>query len=203
MRLIGTYLGIIVISLAVFLVIPEKNFAELGRVDQNGYQNAELAAQQIYEAAQEGRLDQVEGLQINGHRSFEFSGDRLQLVNQGAEPLNMMIIAERTDINEGKIEMLNYKSTTVLAGLDFTDILSSPPEAALSGNQLTIKGVGPKEVKLYRSKDFVINQFRRESEGNDSRFSGNVFGHQVLKLTIPRHVQIDDAALGTNVIMID
>ncbi|MDT3698503.1 MAG: hypothetical protein RO469_03655 [Thermincola sp.] len=61
----------------------------------------------------------------------------------------------------------------------------------------------PRSILLYRSKDFVINQFRRESEGNDSRFSGNVFGRQVLYLTIPRQVQIDDAALGTNVIVID
>lgn len=203
MRLIGTYFGIIVISLAVFLVIPEKNFMELGRVDQNGYHKAELAARQIYEAAQEGRLDQTEGLQIKGQWSFEFSGDRLQLVNPGAEPLNIMIIAERKGSNGGKIEILNYRSTTVLEGLDFTDTLSSPHEAALSGNQLAIKGIGPKEVKLYRSRDSVINQFRRESEGNGSRISGNVFGGQVLYMTIPQQVQIDDSALGINVIVID
>lgn len=201
--LISIYFGILLVSLAVFFMIPNRNFVDLpGSVDPNALQKAEQASLELYSAASQGRLNQLDGVYVKEKWRFDFNGDTLEVVKLDGEYVNTMIVAKKKEISDGKIQITSYMTRIILEGLDFTEKINAP-RVEMEGNKLKISDPVRFEIDLYRYDDASITQFRGKRKARNSQGFQNVIGQQLLYLEVPRHVNLDASTLNANVLIVD
>lgn len=147
---------------------------------------AERAVNNLYSLAYEGNLDKAEeGLYLDTKWSFSFKGDELKVHTPNTNNVTM-IIAERKQTNDGKIEVVNYKTRTIIGDVDFTE-QTKVPTVELHENVLQV--IPPEFVELSLGKfmnEFTIKQFT----GEDFYDVDRVLGRDLLFIRVPKDMQL-------------
>ena len=150
--IIGTYAVILLLSLALFYIVPKKDLIDCKPSP------AAAGERVIYqEAAARGELDRLEGMHRYRQWSFHYPGDSLEIAGDGAS-FQIMVTVKRTPVGTDGVKAAEYRRDTI-----FMDRLK-PYRVTLSGNRLTIS---PEEYRLILrgfSPDVTVNQFKRGKE---------------------------------------
>ncbi|MFF2446972.1 hypothetical protein ACFVSW_07695 [Neobacillus sp. NPDC058068] len=146
---------------------------------------------ELYDAAVEGKIDQVDSKFLRKKWDFNLQDKKLNLVVQNDEYLNTSIIVERKNTNDGKLDAVFYQTGSSVNGMDISE-LANPPGLKLAGDQLII--MKPKEGKFEYSEFanvFSISQFTGEASlfEHHSDFTG---GQSILYLRIPKDLELHD-----------
>lgn len=193
----GGYIAILLVSLAVINILPEGDFLKEETAKQNDQWMTDREYQDFYNAAGEGRLDQIKSAHKNKEWSFEYTGEQLNIVTvtEQRENFDIRVVVKNKDIDDNIIEAASYVGKSIMNGIEYTDKIK-PPEVVLEGNQLNIIKPGRLEIKLagfYR--DLTIRQFFPGSRDNNSlRGSVNVSRTAppppVLYIQVPKDVKV-------------
>ena len=191
--IMGCYVIVLLLSLAVFQMINDDNFTENHEIiDQEAIEadNEAPSNSNLYYAAREGRLDQTEGVQVKGQWSFEFTEKQLEVVN--VDSIGILLMAEIKDTDDGKIQVVEYTTKSIVAGIDVTNEIKSH-QVTLQGNKLLLKKPAENRVELRRFKnDFTVTQFTGDSSMDQQKiYSSSMMGSRILILSIPKNVQLD------------
>lgn len=137
--------------------------------------------------------------------SFDYSGKLLTITNiQGNNGTSSFILVERKNIDDGKIEVINYVTRSTVNGIDITDKIK-PTSVELIKDNLTVNYGLNQPIKLNQyNPDIAIHQFMKSSQYkyeiglNQSTF----FGMKIVSIKIPKSLQIDKAS-SDNIQMIN
>lgn len=189
----GIMVGYFIILLSCLIVLPmlpKENFPVT--VSEKVLTEAKRGYIDLQNVAMEGRPEQIEGVIKLKQWDFEFSGNQLEIA--GADNNSgVMIIADKKNTNDGKIEVINYATKTILEGIDATNGIKAP-QVLLEGNRLKITMPEQYKVEIAKfNKEFVITQLTRNDRERGMQY---VIGAQVLYLRIPQKVEIGDNKLG-------
>lgn len=184
--LLALYAAMLLCSVALLYTIPNKNLIPSVTNKQKAVAINEYNKDIFLNAAQEGRLDKVEGIYKNCEWNFDFRGKELEIITTGDE----RIMAQRKSVNDGKIQVINYVTKCIVYDVDFTDKIKSP-NVKLEGNQLSITNPKIYVAKLINfNDDFTITQFEdRKVNKYDNRFTSEP-GQKLIYLRIPKNVQL-------------
>lgn len=170
-----TYACVLVISVIIGLLIPEKK--ENAFVIEHRY-NDEMTM--VEEAMMNGQLDDVEPV-----ASWEFPYHANDLHIQ-ADDDEQWITVERKSENDGVIEA-KYITQTMMDGIDITERIPSI-EVELEKDTLTLMGNGEVTLNFAQfQKEFVISQFTGKKSG-DMDFSSS--DTRILYLKIPKDLNL-------------
>jgi len=197
--ILGIYLAILLLSAAAVYMIPKESFFAQDILTSEKIAKAQLAAGNLYEAAIEGKLDQVEGVSVNGQWNFDYTGNELKIIETDH---NLTIIAQRKEADDNKIEVSSYMPLTILEGIDFTGRIE-PPKVMLVGNELIIKTMDLYQVEFVKfDRDFTVAQFwgNGAEQGRQGHQISHVAGNPLLYLRIPKGLQIDSDHPGFQII---
>ncbi len=191
------YIAILLVSFIFVHMLPKDDFLGGEIVWQNGLSvnDQEREFQEFYDAAREGRLDQLESAYMQGQWNFEYNGEQLEIVAVDKEEPNAWVIVKNKNIDDGLIEVTGYTGRSIINGIDYTDKIK-PPEVVLEGNQLKIANPEITEIELARfDREFTIKQFLPGGRSNNAYRSSGVYihgGSPVLYIQIPKNVQVDE-----------
>lgn len=191
---VGFYMALLFVSVPVFYAIAEPGTPEPFEVvevieigpGRYSYHDSQINA--FYDAFYEGRLDNYEGAEINARWSFDYQEKRLKITAPDYERYSNLIVVERKDVCDGKLEVLSYapKSSNRLT-------LANPPDIRLKDNQLEIlqpERIELKAIRFYH--DFTMAQFTGTGFSMErAKSSHYLFGDTVLYLRIPEDLLID------------
>lgn len=174
---LGVYAAVLLFSIMVLYMLPKQGFALSTTNNSEQFSN-------IWEAAKGGKLNSAKGVYAKSNWSFEFSGSRLKI--SSAYPT--LIFVQRKDRDDGRIDVVDYVTSSAFDGIDYTDKIK-PPQVALARDELMITGPGPYQVNYVRfEKDFAAAQF---SNGNADQTSSGFSSSEALVLRIPKTLNLD------------
>ena len=129
-------------------------------------------------------------MQVKGQWSFEFTEKQLEVVN--VDSIGILLMAEIKDTDDGKIQVVEYTTKSIVAGIDVTNEIKSH-QVTLQGNKLLLKKPAENRVELRRFKnDFTVTQFTGDSSMDQQKiYSSSMMGSRILILSIPKNVQLD------------
>jgi hypothetical protein len=187
--LLTVYITILLASFFIMHMLPEENFLEVNTVSGDTILKEQEATHNLYEAIFEGAPELVEGVHILKQWEFAFSGGQLSIDTD--EYANVPVFVKRKEVNDGKIEAVNYATRTIIQRVDVTDGIK-PPIIALEGNRLM--KIEPEEYRLEIvrfQKEFLTGKLLQDGgqPGND-HISNSVFGANILYVQIPRDVEV-------------
>jgi hypothetical protein len=150
---------------------------------------AMFSERDLYELAIEGRPEQVKGAFVLEQWEFPLNSSLIN-VAEGSEYEGVTtIIAEKKDSADGKIEVINYATKTIIDQFDFSEEMM-PHKVALNGNILKVSGPECLEVGLAMfSREFVVSQILGDSAATEQHYTSS-FGSQLLYLRIPADVEV-------------
>lgn len=196
--ILGTYWAVLFASLVVLCFIPDKGFL---------YQEEDLPDPSVHppfsggygtdtdilRAAREKRLDQTDGILLLEKRSFAFPGTELEVMLREGD-VDILVIVERKEQNDGRIEAAYYTAKTLCNEIDISDKMKLP-EMEFSGNRLRVTNPENKiEIAEFR-KDVTVTQFLDPDTYHQKNGLSLAWGRKVLYLQAPPNVQIKAAQL--------
>ena len=191
--ILGGYIAILLISFIAVHMLPKGDFLKEKVTEQNGEKGIDREYQDFYNAAEEGRLDQIESAHKNKEWSFEYIGGQLEIVTVDRENFNIRVIVKNKDIYDNMIEAVSYTGKSIMNGIEYTDKVKSP-EITLEGNRLKIAKPESVRIELARfDRDFTIKQFFPGGGNNNYMGSVNIshIGPPVLYIQVPKNVQVE------------
>lgn len=191
--LLAAYIIILLASYGVIQILPPDNFLEVNAVSGETIVREQEASHSLFEAAMEGRPEQVAGIQIIKKWEFEFAGSQLTIDSDKNEYAHVTVFVKRKEMNDGKIEAFNYATRTIIQRIDVSDGIK-PPILALEGTRLTLKEPEEYRLEIARfQREFLTNKIllaRSQPEAPSDHFSNNVFGASMLYVLIPLDVEV-------------
>ncbi|MFT4413966.1 hypothetical protein ACLM5H_08910 [Fredinandcohnia humi] len=183
---IGSYLVILVLSVIVYYILPD-NFFIPETVSDSG--NAKRY-EEIYSAAIEGKIDQVDGVKQKENWNLSYQDSELNITS--IRDSNMFTVFERKDSDDETLELIYYVSDTKYNGVDFFDRLSSPT-VSLVEDRLLI--TNPKEFEISLAgfhKEFVISQFKGDGLYDEFKFDiiDRPSDYQIMYIRIPKSLTL-------------
>jgi hypothetical protein len=189
--LIAAYILLLLASPALIKLLPVENLADEKMKTVSGKDIAEamFSERDLYELAIEGRPEQVKGAFVLEQWEFPLNSSLIN-VAEGSEYEGVTtIIAEKKDSADGKIEVINYATKTIIDQFDFSEEMM-PHKVAFNGNILKVSGPECQEVGLAMfSREFVVSQILGDSAATEQHYTNN-FGSQLLYLRIPADVEV-------------
>ncbi|MGF7185407.1 hypothetical protein GGQ84_001494 [Desulfitispora alkaliphila] len=191
--ILGAYVAILIFSFIFIHTLSEEDFIGGEAGAQNGILVTDQERQNFYDAAMEGRLDELKKVPMTGQWSFEYTEDQLEIVSPGGDYTRIWVVVERKDVDDDKIKAASFTGRNIINGIDLTDKIK-PPEVKVEGNQLKV--IMPEEVRIELGRfdrDFTVKQFFPNGNNNRNRREmSSVGGPQVLYIQVPKGVQIDE-----------
>lgn len=178
--LIGTYGVILLVSLALFYLLPKTDLADLA------FSAGEAEEYENYHGEFWGEdPERLEGVYRYKQWHLDYEGDCLEIVSGGTG--EAPITVSRTAAGTGKITAIEYRKE----GFPCEDRLI-PYQLDLTGNRLTVRDPGRYEFHFRTFiRDLLVDQFR---EKNEFQFHRRIFREfdffQGLHLHIPAGVEL-------------
>ena len=185
------YLAILLIAVPVYYVVaepietdpaPEPDHSE---VNDAFWREHERRVNEFYKAAQELKLGDFEDARVVDRQDFVYEGEKILITASSFEYYGSLIILDRKDVNDGKLEItvydliLPYSSVTV----------SNPPKFTLEDTNLNILQPEVMHVEEIRfSHDLTMAQFTGKGLRTGSVFLGE---HQIISIRVPRDLRIE------------
>lgn len=177
------YASILLIALIVYYLLPTQPVE-----GNNNLYDMQALHQEIYTAASEGKIDQINEKYKNRKLEFAIPGEQLTITP--TDPYyDITIFAERKDTNDGKIEVMSITTPLIIEGIDYTNTIKTLG-ISLDGDRLTLIYPEPTEIKLaVDSKEFTISQFTEDLESYN--IMEPIFRNTgIIYMEIPKDLQI-------------
>lgn len=179
-----SYLSVLLICAGLSPLLPKGEII-YQKVDVN---QLERNSNELYEAAIQGKIEDVDSKYIVKTRNFNYTEKQLNIEVVNEEFLSASIIVERKSTNDGKIEALHYQTGSGLNEITISDLMQP---LGMNIDQNTLRLENPAKLKLEFSQfkqAFPINQFTGKSVFNDTN---NFYdGTSILYLKIPKDLEL-------------
>ncbi|WP_045514886.1 hypothetical protein [Neobacillus niacini] len=179
------YISILIICTGLSPLLP-KGEITYKEVDVN---QLERDSRELYEAAIQGNIENVDSKYILKTWNLDYSEKQLNIAVTNEEFLNAVIIVERKNDNDGKIEAAFYKTGSSINDMAISE-LDKPLRMEMGKNTLRLQN--PEKLKLEFSQfqhAFPINQFTGKGDFSDSN---NFYeGTSILYLKIPNDLELN------------
>ncbi|CAH2715801.1 hypothetical protein BACCIP111895_02985 [Neobacillus rhizosphaerae] len=186
--LLSGYVVILLICLILNAVQPVKIMDGLKKVNTADLERESL---NLYDAAVEGSINQEGSKFLRKKWNFNYQGQQLNLAVIQDENIDAMVVVEKKNNNDGKIEAEFYQTRSSYNGMDITE-LANLPGMELAGDQLTLLNPKRSEIKFSQfGNTFNIKQFTGEPSlfsEHHSEFSG---GQRIIYLRIPKDLELN------------
>ncbi|MGJ7922066.1 hypothetical protein [Neobacillus sp. LXY-4] len=179
------YVVILLISAGIVTLLPvnKMTYEKIDNSEDLSKENEEL-----YYAAVEGRINEVNPALINKQWTFNYSEKTLHIEVEKEGEFYNQIVVEKKETNDQKIEAVFLKSRSVVNDWDVTKLIN-PIRVRLTGD--TLKIINPEFVKIEFSQlgsVFAINQFTGTGWTNNN--SSFIDGQSILYLKIPKDLEL-------------
>ncbi|MFS0779605.1 hypothetical protein ABC255_26935 [Neobacillus sp. 3P2-tot-E-2] len=150
----------------------------------------ERDSNELYEAAIQGNIENVDSKYIVKTRKFDYTEKQLNIAVVNEDFLSASIFVERKTTNDGKIEALHYQTGSGLNEMSISDLMQ-PLGINIDKNILMLEN--PEKIRLEFSQfqqAFPINQFTGKGDFSDTNnFYG---GTSILYLKIPKDLELNN-----------
>lgn len=184
--ILGMYVLTLLSSVVLLLILQSLNVVEFTKPAD--IKKAMEAESELMDAAFNLELNEISDEYIRKVWDFDYDEEEIVVSLRDADFNPIMIMAERKDTNDGKIEVVHYATQTVVEDIDVSDRLKGP-HVELEDNTLKVS-LPANEIKLVKTtKDFTISQFT----GAKPIFDGGaniVTGSKLLFLKIPKDLEV-------------
>ncbi|KAB2329973.1 hypothetical protein F7731_21155 [Cytobacillus depressus] len=173
------YVGFLLLSMLFVSVVKKDDITSREKVE-----DLNEAHDIIYNALNEGKLDQLESRHLISEKTFDYVNNTLNIGITGNDD---RIFVERKADDDGKIEARVYTDGLIVGGYDFTDKII-PVQFRLTEDTLDVMHPEHQiiDISVVR-KEFTINQFTGQTAIND--VSGDA--RLVVYLKIPKSLQLN------------
>lgn len=178
------YLSILLLCSGLSPLLP-KGEISYQKVDVN---QLERDSNELYKAAIQGKIENVDSKYIVKTRKFDYSEKQLNIAVVNEDFLSASIFVERKTTNDGKIEALHYQTGSGLNQMTISDLMQ-PLKINIDKNTLILEN--PEKLKLEFSQfqqAFPINQFT--GKGDFSDMNNFYDGTSILYLKIPKDLEL-------------
>ncbi|OEH85077.1 hypothetical protein BHU72_05555 [Desulfuribacillus stibiiarsenatis] len=187
---LSIYLGVLILSVGVFYFLPADHFSEDSVLDKlTGDMIGYPAYPDYYDLAKRDVLNETNDVFLQGEWSFDISGDKLEILTHDGNYYHALVIAERTQELEGKIEVKSYKTPHMVGTVDITDKII-PPMIDLKSQQIIISFERVKMEFAAFKKDFTVTQFQETVYRDHTRGFSHMSGPMLLYLRIPPTMEL-------------
>jgi hypothetical protein len=179
------YLSILLICSGLSPLLP-KGEITYQKVDVD---QLERDSKELYEAAIQGKIENVDSKYIVKTRKFDYPEKQLNIAVDNEDFLSASIFVERKTINDGKIEALHYQTSSGLNEMTLSDLMQ-PLGIHIDKNTLILEN--PEKLKLEFSQfqqAFPINQFTGKGDFSDT--NNFIDGTSILYLKIPKDLELN------------
>jgi len=154
--------------------------------------NANMAGSfDFKELAAKGKLNASDGFLEKSSLSFGYKEKVLKIISISK---NIILLGERKNIDDGKIEVLNYVTYSSFGDIDITDKID-PASAKLSENELVLEDGQYLKMEMNEfNLDFTAHQFIKDGLYYNGTGRSSLFGVKVIYIKIPKSLQIDDTS---------
>jgi hypothetical protein len=191
-RLTAGYILLLLVSPFLLQILPLDNLHDM---KMKAVSEKEMVHHEdLLQQATQGRPEQAEGAFVLKRWEFPFSGNLLNV--ELSE--NDLVIVERKESADGRIEAVNYATKTVVELIDFSEMMM-PYRLTLGGNVLKVMAPQPLKIEMWAfSKEFAVRQILGESGASESDAdsvpgSGN---NSSSSAVIPGQVALNESASG-------
>lgn len=179
-----SYVAVLIVSAILFYALPAKENAVGGRV-QSETANKEI--DKVYNAAQDGRIEEINSKYKKQQWEFPYKESRLHL-DGNVDPA---IVIERKQSSDGSIDAVFFATNFVVGGFEMSN-RTPAINVELQGDTLMIDNPGPLQINLgIYSKEFPIRQFTGEQFIEEDSI---VSPMQVIYLRVPKDLKIAGAS---------
>lgn len=187
--LIAGYILLLLASPVVIQMLPKENFAD-ERIKKVSEKDLYVQAD-LYTIAQGASPEQIKGVFVLEQWEFPYNGSMLNVVVRPLYEYDAVIVVERKDSADGKIEAVNYASKPIVELLDLSEIMK-PHKVALDGNVLKVTAPEFLQIELgvFRN-EFVISQILGDTELESAPWR---HGSQLIYLRVPADVEVQSEA---------
>ncbi|MEH7010826.1 hypothetical protein V7087_08385 [Neobacillus niacini] len=179
------YISILIICTGLSPLLPKGDIT-YKKVDVN---QLERDSSELYEAAIQGNIENVDSEYILKTWNLEYSEKQLNIAVTNDDFLSAVIIVERKNDNDGKIEAAFYKTGSSINNMAISE-LDKPLRMEMGKNTLRLEN--PEKLILEFSQfqhAFPINQFTGKGDFSDSN---NFYeGTSILYLKIPKDLELN------------
>ncbi|GAE24968.1 hypothetical protein JCM9140_935 [Halalkalibacter wakoensis JCM 9140] len=185
---IGGYTGLLVIALVVSMFLP----IETAKQHSISQMDLDQRYQQFYDAANEGRIDEVDSIYVANTWEFEVEDRIIEVISNNNEYVGVSVFAQRKETNDGIVELAYYTTRPMVEGYDLSHLIK-PTQVGFENN--TIKLSQPEDVHVNFTKftnEFTISQFTGEPSLMDPDYSTVQIGPSLLFIKIPKDTELVD-----------
>lgn len=178
MILAGLYLGILIISVPILHLLPDKGSFKL----------VEISKEAINWATFEGDFDKQPGLHKNSSHIYKVDNNKVTFdiaSNMG----NYQIFVERKGKDDGQIEVSTYAELQFRAGINITELVL-PPIITFQNGIISLQVSQQQRLDFKQFKmDFTVAQLKNSDKFNSGSYSD--FGKKVICIRVPKSMDID------------
>ncbi|GAA0342393.1 hypothetical protein GCM10008967_36000 [Bacillus carboniphilus] len=187
--LVSGYAALLVVAFVAYHFLPLDRSDLKEMEDDSQIREMDKVYGQFYKSLHQGKINEMKDK--HPYEKWEFNVDDPTI---GFRSNNMEayvnIFIEKSAELEGKMEVIYFKTPTIINGIDFTDKIKGYQMDYLDG-ELLVKVPHSNELKLAKfGNEFTIEQF---SGGISSRFGTpeqRVMGDHLIYVKLPQDVQI-------------
>lgn len=186
---LSVYALALAVSYAVLFILPADRLDSRAKLSPDEMIRVMELGHQAYEAAAEGRLDELPGVLSLRKWEFEFSGETLTLVTTGEQALHLVVVAERKEKADGIVEVTCRATPTLVNRIDVTGDIKLP-EVELENQFLLLTMPGEYRVEIGEfNREFILAPLLGGSD--EEGFFHTVIGTQILHLKVPANVRVE------------
>lgn len=190
MLLVGIYGIILIGALIAFYMLPDDQMLHPLPEGDKALQNAGEAKLSILDANLE---DSEESFVKVAEWSFDVPGNVVNLHAKEGLKQNVFTVVQEKDTEDGKIDIVQYVTRTIVEYVDITERSRTPLQLALDASGIAVAQEAPREAKIILRKfnpNYSVMQF---ADRHIARGSGGTFmsGMQVLLVRVPKGVHVE------------
>jgi hypothetical protein len=188
------YAFILITSTITLYFIPKNNF--ISTKNTANMPNTE----HFIDLASQNKLNKANGILQKKNWNFAYSDKTLKISNSTSDNL---VLVERKNTDDEKIEVINYVTESLINGMDITDKIE-PSSVELNQNELILYDGSniPTKIKINKFVlDFTVSQFVNIPLSEDMH-NLTLTEMKITYIRIPKSLQLDDTS-SKNIKMIN
>lgn len=189
--ILGGYVALLLVSVVVFLVSPYPETSLLSEELDTGKTPILYGIQ--YDIIEDKIPIENFSAYKDKEWEFELTGKELMIQSNPNDTVELEIIIEKKKEADGRVEVASYNTPTMVENLDLSQFISSTDVVFQNRNTLEI--IDPyDEINVVKfSKEFIFNQFSKDNDNDEDRFSDyrTDLGERLLYIRIPKDVTVD------------
>ena len=185
--LVIIYCSILLASTVALYFIPKNNLISI--TETNNQISNIPNKEDFKDLTSQGKLATSDAFTQKGNWSFDYTEKKLRITSR---PGNDPLFVERKNIDDGKIEVINYVAYSSFQGININDRIKTF-SVNLSKNELMLYDEENYDIKINQfNSDFIIYQFKKAAPYQINTDYLPFFAMKIMYIKIPKSLQLDD-----------